>query len=142
MTETIKTLLDPIQNRLNAATPGPWDRPLNTRFKAFVTAEMPEGDPSSRWTRNIDNEGNRERVTVVSVPVWSTGKFYRPQSGKDLEFIAHAPTDTARLLAAIQAVVAIHRHELTEYREDLTCTECGHYWPCPTVRAVEAALDG
>lgn len=80
-----------------AATPGPWERPLNTRWKSFVSAEMPKGDPASRWKDNVDHRGEVERVGVVSCPIWSGGKFVRPQSGRDLEHIArHNP---ARILA-------------------------------------------
>ena len=28
----------------NDATPGPWMRPLNTRYKATVTGPLPEGE--------------------------------------------------------------------------------------------------
>ena len=52
--------------------------------------------------------------------------------------------DTARLLAAVKAVTEMHRREVIAvhegHGEEATCTECGHYWPCPTVSAVEAAL--
>ena len=91
-----------IEARANAATPGPWARPLNTRYRASVSADMPKGDPASRLINNTDHKGNPERVTVVSCPVWSNGKFFRSQSGKDLEFIAHARTDVPALLALVR----------------------------------------
>ena len=94
--------LDQIQRRADAATPGPWARPLNTRYRASVTADMPKGDPSSRWRDQVDHEGNAERVSIVSCPIWSDGKFFRKQSGRDLEFIAHARTDIPALLAMVR----------------------------------------
>jgi len=64
----------------------------------------------------------------------------------------HAPQDRARLLGALDKVLAVHepvdalmnpgRHE----RVVKVCTGCGtddgnwQRWPCPTVRAVTAAL--
>ncbi|MDQ5860689.1 MAG: hypothetical protein M3536_00300 [Actinomycetota bacterium] len=94
--------LGEIEARLAKITPGPWDRPLNTRYKASVTAEMPKGDPTSRWKGNVDHEGNPERVSIVNCPIWSTGKFFRKQSGRDLDFIAHSPADVAYLLAELR----------------------------------------
>ena len=70
------------------------------------------------------------------------------------------PCDAARLLAAVEAVVARHQESdvscphighscgETEYR-GMTCpdagTNClsdGEEWPCPTIRALTDALDG
>jgi hypothetical protein len=96
-----------IEARANAATPGPWDRPLNTRYRASVTADMPKGDPSSRWRDQVDKEGNPERVSIVNCPIWSDGKFFRKQSGRDLEFIAHARTDVPALLALVREQRAV-----------------------------------
>lgn len=63
----------------------------------------------------------------------------------------HAPQDRAKLLAALDAVLAVHqpidalmnpgRHERTVQ----VCTGCGtddgnwQRYPCPTVRAIESA---
>lgn len=76
MTETIKTLLQPIQNRLNAATPGPWDR-----HDAQIRHTQIDG-----W---VDPEGR---------------KAAQEQTERDIQFVMNAPTDQARLLAAVQAV--------------------------------------
>lgn len=75
----------------------------------------------------------------------------------DAEFIAHARADVPALVAALRAVLDLHkrgprcrccggtRDDGTRI-ERWTCTECPpgspHYlhWPCATVRAVEAAL--
>lgn len=104
---TAPVSLSAIREQLAAITPGPWHRPLNTRYKASVTAEMPKGDPTSRWKGNLDHEGNPERVTIVNVPIWSTGKFFRKQSGKDLDFIAAAPSTVEHLLAVVERVEAL-----------------------------------
>jgi len=79
MTETIKTLLQPIQNRLNAATPGPWSHGRG------ITPYVAKRD----WVE-VQNQ-----ATICH--------DVRPA---DADFIANAPTDQARLLAAVQAVVA------------------------------------
>ena len=80
-----------------------------------------------------DAKAKRARSRANPDPIWDASMILAIQASS---------ADVPKLLAAVQAMAAIHRHELTEYREDLTCTECGQYWPCPTVRAVEAALDG
>lgn len=78
MTATsIPALLEPIQNRLNAATPGPWSHGRG------ITPYVAKRD----WVE-VQNQ-----ATICH--------DVRPA---DAEFIAHAPTDQARLLAAIQAV--------------------------------------
>ncbi|MFJ4286625.1 hypothetical protein ACIPY0_13385 [Paenarthrobacter nicotinovorans] len=91
----IPALLDPIQERLDAATPGPWTDALGKTFKA-----------------------------VGSIA--------------DARFIVNAPTDTARLLAAVKAVTDLHKQD-TYGPAFCICTE---RWPCSTVSAVEAALRG
>lgn len=87
-----------IRRRMKARTPGPWARPLNTRWKNVVTALMPKGDPASRLRDNTDANGQPERTTIVAAPTWSMGGFLRKQSGKDLDFIAHSPEDMEFLL--------------------------------------------
>jgi hypothetical protein len=70
------------------ATPGPWQRPLNTRYKATVTGALPEGERGS-WLDGIDpTTGEREQCTVAMVPTWSNGRHSRQRGGRDLEYIA------------------------------------------------------
>jgi len=70
------------------ATPGPWLRPLNTRYKATVTGPLPEGERGN-WIDGIDPDtGERERCTVAMVPTWSNGRHSRQRGGRDLEYIA------------------------------------------------------
>jgi hypothetical protein len=70
------------------ATPGPWQRPLNTRYKATVTGALPEGERGA-WLDGIDpTTGEREQCTVAMVPTWSNGRHSRQRGGRDLEYIA------------------------------------------------------
>lgn len=142
--------LQPIKDRLAAATPGPWERPLRVRSRSYVQADMPKGDPSSRWKDQTDHEGNPEKVAIVSCPTWSDSKFVRKQSGRDLEFIAHAPTDIAKLVATVEAVLALHEPFEWSFGQGpvRSCRECADggmseqeaEYPCATVRAIEQAL--
>lgn len=86
--DRIPALLEPIQNRLNAVTPGPWEWEGND----IVRTE-------SNWTTVLESE-----VSCMSYCYGgSVAQVIRPE---DRVFIANAPTDQARLLAAVQAVVA------------------------------------
>lgn len=82
MTATsIPALLEPIQARLDAATPGPW------KAEPYVFGVLEDG---------------RIRVTSSSDSgIYNTAEDVLPA---DAVFIAAAPTDTARLLAAVKAV--------------------------------------
>lgn len=88
MTETIKTLIEPIQERLNAATLGPWTlqecSPCTERGRLDVIV----------WADN----GN------IPVTGWHDSD---PYEAGDAVLIANAPTDQARLLAAVQAVMGV-----------------------------------
>lgn len=70
------------------ATPGPWQRPLNTRYKATVTGPLPEGERGTWIGGNHPDTGEREQCTVAMVPTWSNGKHSRQRGGRDLEYIA------------------------------------------------------
>jgi hypothetical protein len=116
--DRIPALLEPIQNRLEVITPGPW-----TDWDRGIGHEIHDqyGEPI--------NSGHRETF-----------------SARDAEFIANAPTDQARLLAAVQAVIALHRMEFIEdgpYSRT-RCEECLYEQEdaeeCPTVAAIESAL--
>jgi hypothetical protein len=124
MTETIKTLLQPIQNRLNAATPGPWGTIADT-YKSTPVHHI-----------GADVSG----VTVAQVI------DHGAQTARNAGFIAHAPTDQGRLLAAVQAVIALHKPERLDGRPIHGCRVCdweqpgNEGWPCATVAAIESAL--
>jgi hypothetical protein len=128
MTETIKTLLQPIQNRLEAALDAPWE---------VVDDPMPEGDWMVRQT-----EADPDTPDVVAAVI---------DHEDTALFIANAPTDQARLLAVLQAVLDLH--DLTFYdkwgrshTEDQGkggwCRTCGRFegLSCHTFAAIESAL--
>ena len=74
--DRIPALLEPIQNRLNEVTPGPW---FANRY--YIGAGEDPSDPDAEIAK----------------------ASFKP----DAQFIAAAPTDQARLLAAVQAVTGI-----------------------------------
>lgn len=93
-----------------AATPGPWRRPLNTRYRHHVDAALPEGERGS-WIDGIDpTTGERERSTVATVPIWSNGKHARARGGRDLEYIAAMDPSVGRALVGWLEEEA-HRYE-------------------------------
>lgn len=131
---TAREVLDGIRGRLAAATPGPWE---------FVGNDIEL--PSPRYGVVLE--------TSVECGSYCYGGSARQDiSEGNREFIAAAPTDVARLVAAVEAVLAVHepmdaamfsgRHE----RIVKVCTGCGtddgnwQRWPCPTIAAIEAAL--
>src|ERR1017187_5317330 len=89
-----------MRERAEAATPGPWERPLDTRHKNFVMAVLPEGEQGRYKSGNIPAEfashkgptgryaGQRERVSVVSAAIWSIGGVISKRRGRDLDYIA------------------------------------------------------
>ncbi|NWL34467.1 hypothetical protein [Paenarthrobacter nitroguajacolicus] len=81
----IPALLEPIQNRLNAATPGPW---------SWDDDHWLEG-VSGGYVLSNDSVLEKNRIEPVTV------------SPDNAVFIANAPMDQARLLAAVQAVTGI-----------------------------------
>lgn len=103
-----------MKSRLEAATPGPWF----------------QGRDSNRWENATEVYSERE-VSATSRDICTSVAL-----PEDAELIAHAPTDTARLLAAVKAVVALHECDVDFGK----CTDCYDEWPCCTVSAVEAAL--
>ena len=108
------TDLQPIKDRLAAATPGPWEL-----------------------------AGGNEWLSPLGIDVGSEDESSRPTlRAADAEFIAHARQDVPKLVAALEAVLALH-HPTS--RGD--CSECfdaygDHYitHPCETVEAITEAL--
>lgn len=125
-----RLLLDEIQQRVAAATPGPWE----------VTDA---------------NEGMHEYG-----PMWmiTNDEFHNPSGGEDepwlavemhvgdkddAEFIAHARAAVPRLAAALRAVLDLHRPIRIEDGRDVCWTEGLNVdWPCKTFRAITDALAG
>ena len=86
--DELRTAAQRLRKLADDATPGPWQRPLNTRYKATVTGALPEGERGS-WLDGIDpTTGEREHCTVAMVPTWSNGRHSRQRGGRDLEYIA------------------------------------------------------
>ena len=58
--------------------------------------------------------------------------------------LAGAKDDMPRALAALKAVLEVHQGVTDgDYPENLAiCDEDGEFYPCPTVRAITAALAG
>lgn len=123
--------LEEIRERWEKATPGPWE----TR--------------TDDLTHDVDVVHDQEQVSFVA----SCGNKHEPRTYSDAEFIAHAPTDVARLLNAVEAVMAVHR---IEYRDQWGrptetcipayggwCSTCGRFGGtgCPTVNAITSALE-
>jgi hypothetical protein len=108
-----------MRERAEAGTPGPWERPLDTRHKNFVMAALPEGEQGSHTDGMIPAEfsshkgptgryaGQRERVGIVSAAIWSIGGFVRKRSGRDLDYIASMhPTVTLAIAKLLEARAA------------------------------------
>lgn len=113
------------QKRLaEAATEGPWDsyRP-NAAYRVYeLCSTTPQG----------------LNDTLAEV--------YGHNASDDSEFIVAARESVPRLVAALEAVVALHSREVIAihegYGEEAVCSPCLSHWPCPTIRAIEAALGG
>lgn len=118
--------MDAIKARIAAATPGPWEHDE----EGFMGC-------GQVYTANGDLYGGN-----IAAP---SGDLY-PRSGyspkDDMILIAHAPTDMARLIKAVEAVLDLHSRDT--YGECRRCTVGpGLYakYPCATVRALTAALE-
>ena len=86
--DRIPALLEPIQNRLHAATPGPWNVDRNFPFTSDLVGIFAPN--SKKYVLQVEDQDDVDD----------------PTSAADAAFIAHSPTDQARLLAAVRAVVA------------------------------------
>ena len=125
MTDPRETLAR-IRAQVDAASPGPWfdeernlDKPwdLTTVYYGFHNGETPD----------------RDLVAEASYD--------------NAEFIAAARSDVPRLLDALEAVLAMHYHDLFRGHLSNGCRICGHGpndegYPCPTVKTITDALNG
>ena len=160
---TIESRLAEIRARVDAATEGPWlhgDRwhvqgeshcacrpgygpriarrwmDINGKYMWAHVHESPE--PFHPYGILARNDGEPLSVVIETTE-------YGTMSTEDAEFIAHARTDLPALLAAVEAVRALHKC-LTFLDDGIgEPTACGHCdnetWPCPTIRAITAALE-
>lgn len=122
---TIESRLAEIRARVEAATEGPWSVYRGDRIGTYVTRPDLAG-VAREWSLT-----------------WSDA---------DAEFIAASRTDVPWLLGqvelrdkALEAVMALHKR-LTFPDDGIgEPTACGHCdnetWPCPTIRALAAALE-
>lgn len=90
--DRIAALLEPIQNRLNAITPGKWFR----EYSDVITS-----DPDPRDVEEGYDDPRSMRI-VRAAPHLNKRES---QGIRNADFIAAAPTDQARLIAAIEAVI-------------------------------------
>lgn len=135
-----------VREKAEAATPGPWERPLDVRHKCFVGAALPGDEYPHDHISGIIQDygqggyrgryiGQRERCEVVSAPTWGNGKFYRgsfippgetrrppSRSGRDLDYIALMNPLVGLALADWLDVTAVR---VTEYVR-LDTPECAH----------------
>ena len=133
---TIETRLAKIRARAEAATEGPW---------------MVNG-PGEEWA--AISSGPHAVIHAYTVHdgdcpgcECGDGAAEVALTIEDAEFIAASRTDLPTLLAAVEAVIVLHR--LTSVSEDYydqsvmrdVCAECDQYWPCNTLNAITDALD-
>lgn len=110
-----------IKARAEAATEGPWE---HVRDSNEHLADCP---PTYESLVTADNG-------YVAVLDWGN-----TSTSPDAEFIAHARTDVPALVAALEAVLALHSR-VFDMNNTPTCRECADDYPCPTVEAVNKAL--
>ncbi len=85
-----------------------------------------------------------EPATIVSTDVACMGYCYGGSAAgverdEDAEFIADARTSAPKMLAALEAVLALHWDERYAQGPGY-CAECEHMWPCETYSAIAEAL--
>jgi len=125
--------LEMIRRRADAATDGPWSR--------HDFGHAGEQEPSSIvvHTGAFDHAAILEGQTVIASMMWDS------QEDANAEFIARSRGDVPALLAAVEAVRAIHvpseDHPEGHFPYCVGCHAAGGYdgappWPCPTIEAI------
>ena len=118
--------LDEIEARADAATEGPW---------RYVSIPEHGGFVEDRAAHDIFTWLEDDAGTIGA-------------TGGDAEFIAHARQDVPALVAALRAVVAIHRpvtvpgEVFGTWGEAKQCEDCEQRWPCNTLAAIRQHLGG
>ena len=122
MSDWIMARLDALRERVERATPGPWENYGDGDHEVYQAGEYDDGDLGPYIARSVPAED-------------------------DAVFIAAARTDVERIEAALRAVLDLHvPHEW--YNGEVLCLECddntGMFrdYPCGTVRAITDALGG
>ena len=147
---TLTETLAGMQAKTDAATPGEW----GAFQKVADDAEFSMDDDMDTTTSSVEcitglraEDGVGRFCITIADPI---------VSAVDAEFIATARTAMPRLLAAVEAIRALHYDAGASqgYGKDgygvidHCCNECGTFgeygveWPCPTIRALDAALSG
>ena len=123
----VRELLAGIEKRADAATPGPWD-------VSNANEGMYEYGPFWMITNDeFHNPSGDEDAPWLAVEIHTGDKG-------DAEFIAHARTAVPALVAALRAVLDMHR---PDYGIPTGCDTCNTgVYPCETVRAITEALGG
>ena len=129
--------LDEIKARAAAATGGPWK--WDNRRIPTLNGMAGSRDVYRYETEVIEADHNGECGCRSACQLDLT------VGPADAEFIAHARTDVPVLVAAVEAVLKLHKPRVnpTGFFDPL-CDYCtGEYengWPCDTVRAIQSAL--
>lgn len=118
-------VLDVIEARAAAATPGPW------KLWGMTVMADPLGNS------NVDEA---EDIARTSDPDRGLRTF-------NANFIAHARDDVPKLAAALRAAEAVHNADGGRWegfpravRKVAYCTHCQKEAPCPTITAIRDAL--
>lgn len=100
-----------IRARAEAATPGPWGYTLQTPTMGGTT-----------WA-----------LRIAGKPGIRAGVVEYQHGDANAEFITHARTDIPALLAAVEAVLALHVPRIEAVLSDSLCLreECDHESACP-----------
>jgi len=138
----LESTLGGMRARVEAATEGPWNIDGPLYFDYTVGADQ-VAEPVVCSTL-ITDEKWREPICAPMTPPSPIGepalKEYLAKFDSNATFIAHARTDLPKLLAAVDAVVALHTVD-DGYYGGQVCEMCDfERWPCPTIRALNDAL--
>lgn len=108
-----------LRETASKATPGPWERPLNTRYKHIVTAAKPD-DELGRY-----RDGRPEKVVVALIETWSNGAHVRKRNGRDLEWIALMSPAVAEPDADLFDAIAdlVEHYDIAEHIDGEPCSD-------------------
>ncbi|GLU58596.1 hypothetical protein [Paenarthrobacter ureafaciens] len=89
----VPSLLQPLKDRLAKITPGPWQVDRNYPFSQDLVGIFAKDE--QRYVLQVENQDDVDD----------------PTCDEDADFIAHAPTDQAKLIAAVEAITTLHKPE-------------------------------
>jgi hypothetical protein len=121
-TDPVAARLAEIRGLTEGITAAPWESPLP--YEVTHGYEHKNGRHVAAWIANTDN-GDQD--------------ISDEEAQANAAFIARSRTDVPALLAALEAVLALHRPDHHKVRQ---CEFCQSNWPCRTYRDVRAALLG